>query len=58
MGDIVWLINPKKRQPNCLTRECGNMLKRSRTPRHGLEFNAPVVEPDLKLGANVDVTSI
>ncbi|MEP7075104.1 MAG: two-component regulator propeller domain-containing protein [Acidobacteriota bacterium] len=54
MSDIVWAINPKKDSLIGLTRRmrqyAEELLERSDIR---LEFNAPHVEPDLKLGADI-----
>jgi len=54
MGDIVWAINPKKDSLIGLTRRMRQYAEEifERRDIH-LEFNAPVVEPDIKLGANL-----
>ncbi len=54
MGDIVWAINPKKDSLIGLTRRMRQYAEEILERRDiGLEFNAPVVEPDLKLDANI-----
>ncbi|MEP6849181.1 MAG: two-component regulator propeller domain-containing protein [Acidobacteriota bacterium] len=54
MGDIVWAIDPKKDSLIGLTRRMRRYAEEilERRDIH-LEFNAPVVEPDLKLGADL-----
>jgi signal transduction histidine kinase len=54
MGDIVWAINPKKDSLIGLTRRMRQYAEEILERRDiRLEFNAPVVEPDLKLGPNL-----
>ena len=54
MGDIVWAINPKKDSLIGLTRRMRQYAEEILERRDiDLEFTAPVVEPDLKLGANL-----
>jgi signal transduction histidine kinase/ligand-binding sensor domain-containing protein len=54
MGDIVWAINPKKDSLIGLTRRMRQYAEEILERRDILlEFNAPVVEPDPKLGANL-----
>jgi signal transduction histidine kinase/sugar lactone lactonase YvrE len=54
MGDIVWAINPKKDSLIGLTRRMRQYAEEI-LERRGvvLKFDAPVVEPDLKLDANM-----
>ena len=54
MGDIVWAINPKKDSLIGLTRRMRQYAEEILERRDiCLEFNAPIVEPDPKLGANL-----
>src|SRR4029077_12254141 len=54
MGDIVCAINPKKDSLIGLTRRMRQYAEEILERRDiRLEFNAPIVEPDLKLGANL-----
>jgi len=54
MGDIVWAINPKKDSLIGLTRRMRQYAEEILERRDILlEFDAPVVEPDLKLDANI-----
>ena len=54
MGDIVWAINPKKDSLIGLTRRMRQYAEEILQRRNiVLKFYAPVVEPDLKLNANI-----
>ena len=54
MGDIVWAINPKKDSLLGLTRRMRQYSEEILERRDiRLKFNAPVVEPDPKLDANI-----
>jgi histidine kinase/DNA gyrase B/HSP90-like ATPase/histidine kinase/YXYXY domain-containing protein len=54
MSDIVWAINPKKDSLIGLTRRMRQYAEEILERRDiCLEFNAPVVEPDIKLDANL-----
>lgn len=54
MGDIVWAINPKKDSLIGLTRRMRQYAEEilERRDIH-LQFSAPVIEPHLRLGANI-----
>ena len=54
MSDIVWAINPKKDSLIGLTRRMRSFAEEVLERRDiRLEFDAPIVEPDLKLDANI-----
>ncbi len=54
MGDIVWAINPKKDSLIGLTRRMRRYSEELLERREiRLDFNPPIVEQDLKLGADV-----